>query len=407
MKILVLNCGSSSIKYKLFDMTSKEVIAQGGIEKIGLKGSFLKLTLPNGEKKILEKDIPEHTVGVEFILNTLIHPEYGAIKSLDEINAVGHRMVHGGERFSESVLLNKEVLEAFTACNDLAPLHNPANLKGVNAVSAILPNIPQVGVFDTAFHQTMPDYAYMYAIPHELYEKYGVRRYGFHGTSHRYVSKRVCEFLGVNPVGQKIITCHIGNGGSIAAIKDGKCMDTTMGLTPLEGLMMGTRSGDVDFGAMSWVASQTNQSLGDLERVVNKESGLLGISGLSSDLRVLEKAWHEGHERAQLAIKTFVHRIARHIAGHAASLHRLDGIIFTGGIGENSSLIRRLVMEHLAVLGVEIDTEMNNRSNSFGERIVSSENARVICAVIPTNEEKMIALDAIHLGKVNAPAEFA
>ena len=227
MKILVLNCGSSSIKYKLFDMTSKEVIAQGGIEKIGLKGSFLKLTLPNGEKKILEKDIPEHTVGVEFILNTLIHPEYGAIKSLDEINAVGHRMVHGGERFSESVLLNKEVLEAFTACNDLAPLHNPANLKGVNAVSAILPNIPQVGVFDTAFHQTMPDYAYMYAIPYELYEKYGVRRYGFHGTSHRYVSKRVCEFLGVNPVGKKIITCHIGNGGSIAAIKDGKCIDTT------------------------------------------------------------------------------------------------------------------------------------------------------------------------------------
>ena len=237
MKILVLNCGSSSIKYKLFDMTTKEVIAQGGIEKIGLKGSFLKLTLPNGEKKILEKDIPEHTVGVEFILNTLINPEYGAIKSLDEINAVGHRMVHGGERFSESVLLNKEVLEAFAACNDLAPLHNPANLKGVNAVSAILPNIPQVGVFDTAFHQTMPDYAYMYAIPHELYEKYGVRRYGFHGTSHRYVSKRVCEFLGVNPVGQKIITCHIGNGGSIAAIKDGKCMDTTMGLTPLVGEM--------------------------------------------------------------------------------------------------------------------------------------------------------------------------
>ena len=253
MKILVLNCGSSSIKYKLFDMTTKEVIAQGGIEKIGLKGSFLKLTLPNGEKKILEKDIPEHTVGVEFILNTLINPEYGAIKSLDEINAVGHRMVHGGERFSESVLLNKEVLEAFAACNDLAPLHNPANLKGVNAVSAILPNIPQVGVFDTAFHQTMPDYAYMYAIPHELYEKYGVRRYGFHGTSHRYVSKRVCEFLGVNPVGQKIITCHIGNGGSIAAIKDGKCMDTTMGLTPLEGLMMGTRSGDIDAGAVTFI----------------------------------------------------------------------------------------------------------------------------------------------------------
>ena len=239
MKVLVLNCGSSSIKYKLFDMDHKEVIAQGGIEKIGLKGSFLKLTLPDGGKKILEKDIPEHTVGVEFILNTLISPEYGAIKSLDEINAVGHRMVHGGEKFSESVLLTQEVLDAFTACNDLAPLHNPANLKGVNAISAILPDVPQIGVFDTAFHQTMPDYAYLYAVPYELYKKYGVRRYGFHGTSHRYVSKRVCEFLGVQPEGKRIITCHIGNGGSISAIKDGKCMDTSMGLTPLEGLYVG------------------------------------------------------------------------------------------------------------------------------------------------------------------------
>ena len=247
MKILVLNCGSSSIKYKLFDMTTKEVIAQGGIEKIGLKGSFLKLTLPNGEKKILEKDIPAHTVGVEFILNTLINPEYGAIKSLDEINAVGHRMVHGGERFSESVLLNKEVLDAFIACNDLAPLHNPANLKGVNAVSAILPNVPQVGVFDTAFHQTMPDYAYMYAIPYELYEKYGVRRYGFHGTSHRYVSQRVCEFLGVDPKGKKIITCHIGNGGSIAAIKDGACIvtDTHMAESGINKRVLSRYGGEV------------------------------------------------------------------------------------------------------------------------------------------------------------------
>ena len=226
-------------------MTTKEVLAQGGIEKIGLVGSFLKLTLPNGEKKILEKDIPEHTVGVEFILDTLTSPEFGAIKSLNEINAVGHRMVHGGEKFSESVLLTQEVLDAFTACNDLAPLHNPANLKGVNAIFAILPNVPQIGVFDTAFHQTMPDYAYLYAIPYELYKKYGVRRYGFHGTSHRYVSQRVCEYLGVSPEGKKIITCHIGNGGSITAVKDGKSIDTSMGLTPLEGLMMGTRSGDM------------------------------------------------------------------------------------------------------------------------------------------------------------------
>ena len=251
MKILVLNCGSSSIKYKLFDMTTKEVKAQGGIEKIGLPGSFLKFTLPNGDKKILEKDIPEHTAGIEFILNTLVSEEYGAIKSLEEINAVGHRMVHGGEKFAKSVLLDKEVLEAFVACNDLAPLHNPANLKGVNAVTAILPNVPQVGVFDTAFHQTMPDYAYMYAVPYELYTKYGVRRYGFHGTSHRYVSKRVCEFLNIPVEGTKIITCHIGNGGSITAIKDGKSVDTSMGLTPLEGLMMGTRSGDIDGGAVT------------------------------------------------------------------------------------------------------------------------------------------------------------
>ena len=290
MKILVLNCGSSSIKYKLFDMTTKEVIAQGGIEKIGLKGSFLKLTLPNGEKKILEKDIPEHTVGVEFILNTLINPEYGAINSLDEINAVGHRMVHGGERFSESVLLTKEVLDAFAACNDLAPLHNPANLKGVNAVAAILPNIPQIGVFDTAFHQTMPDYAYLYAIPYELYEKYGVRRYGFHGTSHRYVSQRVCEFLGVKPDGLKIITCHIGNGGSIAAIKDGKCIDTTMGLTPLEGLMMGTRSGDIDAGAVTFIMDKEGLNTTGVSNLLNKKSGVLGVSGVSSDMRELDAA---------------------------------------------------------------------------------------------------------------------
>ena len=256
MKILVLNCGSSSIKYKLFEMETKEVLAQGGIEKIGLTGSFLKLTLPNGEKKILEKDIPEHTVGVDFIFQTLTSAEYGAIKSLDELDAVGHRMVHGGERFSQSVILNKEVLDAFTACNDLAPLHNPANLKGVNAVSALLPNIPQVGVFDTAFHQTMPAHAYMYAIPYELYEKYGVRRYGFHGTSHRYVSQRVCEFLNMPVEGSRIITCHVGNGGSISAVKDGKCIDTTMGLTPLEGLMMGTRSGDIDGGAVQPVEQE-------------------------------------------------------------------------------------------------------------------------------------------------------
>ena len=273
MKILVLNCGSSSIKYKLFDMTTKEVMAQGGIEKIGLPGSFLKLTLPNGEKKVLEKDVPEHTTGIDFILNTLVSEEYGAIKSLDEINAVGHRMVHGGEKFAKSVLLDKEVLDAFIACNDLAPLHNPANLKGVNAVSAILPNVPQVGVFDTAFHQTMPDYAYMYAVPYELYKKYGVRRYGFHGTSHRYVSKRACEYLNLPVEGTKIITCHVGNGGSITAVKDGKSVDTSMGMTPLEGLMMGTRSGDIDGGAVTYLMEKEGLDATGVSNLLNKKSG--------------------------------------------------------------------------------------------------------------------------------------
>ena len=253
MKILVLNCGSSSIKYKLYNMEDRTVMAQGGIEKIGLPGSFLKKTLPTGEKKIIEEPVPEHTKGVEFIFRILTDPELGALKSLDELDAVGHRMVHGGEKFNKSVVLTEEVLETFVACNDLAPLHNPANLKGVNAVSALLPDIPQVGVFDTAFHQTMPDYAYMYALPYELYEKYGIRRYGFHGTSHRYVSQRVCEYLGVSPEGKRIITCHVGNGGSISAVKDGKCVDTSMGLTPLEGLIMGTRSGDVDGGAVTFI----------------------------------------------------------------------------------------------------------------------------------------------------------
>lgn len=271
MKILVLNCGSSSIKYKLYDMTDHSVMAQGGIEKIGLPGSFLKMTLPDGTKKIIEEDIPEHTKGVQFIFHILTDPELGALKSLEELGAVGHRMVHGGEKFNQSVLLTPEVLEAFTACNDLAPLHNPANLKGVNAVSALLPSIPQVGVFDTAFHQTMPDYAYMYALPYEMYEKYGIRRYGFHGTSHRYVSQRVCEYLGVDPADKRIITCHVGNGGSISAVKDGKCIDTSMGLTPLEGLMMGTRSGDVDGGAVTFIMDKEGLAPSEMSNLLNKK----------------------------------------------------------------------------------------------------------------------------------------
>ena len=393
MKILVLNCGSSSIKYKLFDMTTKEVLAQGGIEKIGLVGSFLKLTLPNGEKEILEKDIPEHTAGIEFILNTLVSPEYGAIKSLDEINAVGHRMVHGGERFSESVLLNKEVLDAFIACNDLAPLHNPANLKGVNAVSAILPNVPQVGVFDTAFHQAMPDYAYMYAIPYELYEKYGVRRYGFHGTSHRYVSQRVCEFLGVDPKGKKIITCHIGNGGSISAIKDGKCIDTSMGLTPLEGLVMGTRSGDIDAGAVTFIMEKEGLNATGVSNLLNKKSGVLGVSGVSSDMRELEAAVAAGNPKAILAEKMYFYRIKKYIGAYAAALGGVDIILFTGGVGENQANCRSEVCEGLEFMGVKIDLEKNKVRGE--EAIISADDSKVTVAVIPTDEELMIASDTL------------
>lgn len=395
MKILVLNCGSSSIKYKLFDMTSKEVIAQGGIEKIGLKGSFLKLTLPNGEKKILEKDIPEHTVGVEFILNTLTSAEYGAIKSLDEINAVGHRMVHGGERFSESVLLNEEVIGAFVACNDLAPLHNPANLKGVNAVTAILPNVPQVGVFDTAFHQTMPDYAYMYAVPYELYEKYGVRRYGFHGTSHRYVSKRVCEFLGVNPEGKRIITCHIGNGGSVAAIKDGKCIDTSMGLTPLEGLMMGTRCGDIDGGAILYLMKKEGWTPDEASNVLNKKSGVLGIFRKSSDMRELEDAVARGEEVAIRTENMYFYRVTKYIGAYAAAMDGVDVILFTGGVGENQQTARTGICKTLGYLGVKIDDERNKVRSK--EAIISTDDSKVKVVVIPTDEELMIATDTMNI----------
>ncbi|MBP3552477.1 MAG: acetate kinase [Bacteroidaceae bacterium] len=398
MKILVLNCGSSSIKYKLFEMGTKEVLAQGGIEKIGLPGSFLKLTLPNGEKKILEKDIPEHTVGVEFIFQTLTSAEYGALKSLDELDAVGHRMVHGGERFSQSVILNKEVLDAFTACNDLAPLHNPANLKGVNAVSALLPNIPQVGVFDTAFHQTMPAHAYMYAVPYELYEKYGVRRYGFHGTSHRYVSQRVCEYLGIPAEGSRIITCHVGNGGSISAVKDGKCIDTTMGLTPLEGLMMGTRSGDIDGGAVTFIMEKEGLNATGISNLLNKKSGLAGISCISSDMREVASAAKEGNKRAQLALDMYFYRIKKYIGAYAAAMGGVDVILFTGGVGENQADCREIACSGLEYMGVKIDHDVNNTTRGE-EAIISTADSKVKVVIIPTDEELMIASDTMDLLK--------
>lgn len=395
MKVLVLNCGSSSIKYKLFDMDQKEVIAQGGIEKIGLEGSFLKFTMPNGEKVVLEKDIPEHTVGVEFILDTLVSPEYGAIKSLDEINAVGHRMVHGGEKFSKSVLLTQEVLDAFVACNDLAPLHNPANLKGVNAISAILPSVPQVGVFDTAFHQTMPEHAYLYAIPFELYKKYGIRRYGFHGTSHRYVSQRVCEFLGVKPEGLKIITCHIGNGGSIAAVKDGKCVDTSMGLTPLEGLMMGTRCGDIDAGAVTFIMDKEGLDTAGVSDLLNKKSGVAGLRNGASDMRDLEAAVAAGDKEAIMVDKMYNYRIKKYIGAYAAAMGGVDIIVFTGGVGENQYTCRAAVCDGLEFLGVKMDFEKNKVKGQ--ELVVSTPDSRVKVVVVPTDEELVIASDTIAL----------
>lgn len=395
MKILVLNCGSSSIKYKLFDMSSKEVMAQGGAERIGLPGAFLKFTLSNDEKVILERDMPEHTVGIEFILETLTGEKYGCISSLEEIAAVGHRVVHGGEKFNSSVLITQEVIDQMVECSDLAPLHNPANLKGIYTISKLLPNVPQVGVFDTAFHQTMPDYAYMYAIPYEMYKKYSIRRYGFHGTSHRYVSKRVCDFLGVEQKGQRIITCHIGNGGSITAIKDGQSVDTSMGLTPVEGLMMGTRSGDVDPGMLIFLMEKEKMDASALSDLLNKKSGVLGIFGVSSDMRELESAVAAGKDqRALLADAMYNYRIKKYIGGYAAALGGVDIIVFTGGVGENQDTCRANVCKGLEYMGVEIDEKLNATIRSK-EAVISKPESKVKVVVIPTDEEFTIASDTM------------
>ena len=395
MKILVLNCGSSSIKYKLFEMESKEVMAQGGVEKIGLPDSFLLVKLPNGEKVKIEKTMPEHTVGIQLILDTLVDEQIGCIKDLKEINAVGHRVVHGGEKFNQSVLITPEVKEMIVKCAELAPLHNPANLKGIEAIDATLPGVPQVVVFDTAFHQTMPDYAYMYALPYELYEKYAIRRYGFHGTSHRYVSARVCEFLGVNPKEQKIVTAHIGNGGSCAAVMNGESVDTSMGLTPVEGLMMGTRVGDLDLGAATYIMDKEGLSTAEFNNLVNKQSGLFGVSGVSSDARDIDRAVREGNARANLAREMFIYRVKKYIGAYAAAMNGVDIIVFTGGIGENDEVIRAGVTEGLSFLGAELDAEANNVRGV--ERVISTPTSKVKVCIIPTDEELMIASDTAAL----------
>lgn len=398
MKILVLNCGSSSIKYALYNMDDKSVMTSGGAERVGLDGAFVKVKMPDGTKKKVMHDIPEHTEGVKFIFSLLTDPEIGVIKSLDEIGAVGHRMVHGGEKFNKSVVLNDEVIEVFKSVSDLAPLHNPANLKGVMAVSELMPGLPQVGVFDTAFHQTMPAHSYLYAVPYDLYEKYGVRRYGFHGTSHRYVSQRVCDFLGVKYEDKKIITCHIGNGGSVAAVQNGKCVDTSMGLTPLEGLMMGTRSGDIDGGAVTFLEKKLVLGPDEMSNLLNKKSGVLGITGISSDMREIDDAVAAGNERAKLALDMYNYRIKKYVGAYAAAMGGCDIIVFTAGVGENQYQMREAVCKDMEYMGVKLDAE-KNKGIRGEEAIISTPDSKVTVCVIPTDEELMIATDTMNLLK--------
>ena len=391
MNILVLNCGSSSVKYKLIEIKANEVLAEGGIEKIGLPDAFIKFKFGN-EKIQQDLDINDHVGAIKSILDNLTSKEYGCIKDFKEIDAVGHRVVHGGEKFNKSVLINDEVIAKIKECYGIAPLHNPVNMAGIDAINEVLPEVPQVGVFDTAFHQTMPAKSYMYALPYKYYAEDGVRRYGFHGTSHRYVSQRVCEFLGVEPKGKKIITCHVGNGGSITAVKDGKSIDTSMGLTPTEGLMMGTRCGDVDPGALIFLMDKHNLSSKDMLNMVNKESGLAGVSGVSSDMREITAAAKQGNEKAILSLEMYEQRITKYVGAFAAEMGGVDIIVFTGGVGEHQSSTRANVCNPLRFMGVEIDDAANDANNG-DEGIISTPNSAVKVVVIPTDEEYMIAKD--------------
>jgi acetate kinase len=391
MNILVLNCGSSSVKYKLINTSDKAVLAEGGVEKIGLPDSFLKFKLADGSKKVIDNPIPDHRKAVNDILNLLTSKDYGCIAGLNEIDAVGHRVVHGGEKFNKSVLITDDVIAKIKECYDVAPLHNPVNMAGIDAVTELIPGVPQVAVFDTAFHQTMPKEAYMYAVPYRLYEDYGVRRYGFHGTSHRYVSRRACDFLNVPYESQRIITCHIGNGGSITAIRDGKSIDTSMGLTPTEGLMMGTRCGDIDPGAISFIMDKEHINTKGISNIINKRSGVLGISGISSDMRDIEAAINAGNELAKLALDMYIYRIIKYIGAYTAVLNGVDVIVFTGGVGENQCSLRQRVCDQLSYLGVKVDSELNQ---SRGEEVlISTPDSKVKVVVIPTDEEMMIAKD--------------
>lgn len=396
MKILVINCGSSSIKYKLYEMDDKSVLAAGGIEKIGLEGSFLKTKI-NGETKIIESPCPTHTEGIKLMFDTLLNPVYGAIKSLDEIGAAGHRIVAGG-RFTKSQIVTDEMLQEWKQYMELAPLHSDAHLKGYMAVKQMLPNLPQVFVFDTAFHQTMPAKAYMYAVPYKYYEQNNIRRWGAHGTSHRFVTARVCEVLGVKPEDVRIITCHIGNGASVSAVKYGKCVDTSMGLTPLEGLMMGTRSGDVDPSAVLSIMKKEGLDPGQMSDLLNKQSGVKGISGVSSDIREVEAGIREGNERCKLAMEMYSYRIKKYIGSYAAVMGGVDIIVFTAGVGEHQWDVRQGAVEDLEFMGIKVDTEKNKKN--FGEEeIISTPDSKVKIVVVPTDEEMLIASDTLDLVK--------
>lgn len=392
MNILVLNNGSSSVKYKLIDSDTKRVLAEGGVEKIGLPDSFIKFKTPEGKKETVEVSMPDHKEAIRQVFKVLTDPEKGVIRNLDEIDAVGHRVVHGMEYFNKSVLITPEVIARVKECYPVAPLHNPANITGIEAILDLLPEVPQVGVFDTAFHQTMPAKAYMYALPYEDYEKYGIRRYGFHGTSHRYVSRRACEFLGLDYDKQRIITCHIGNGGSITAVDGGRSVDTSMGLTPVEGLMMGTRVGDVDPGALTFLMTKHGLSASKLQTIINKESGVLGVSGLSNDMREIEAAVKAGDPRAILALDMYEQRIIKYVGAYAAEMGGLDIIVFTGGVGENQTGVRENVCKPLAFMGVEVDKAVNDGVRGE-EAVISTAVSRVKVCVIPTDEELMIARD--------------
>ena len=396
MNILVINCGSSSLKYQLIDSETEVALAVGICERIGIDGR-LNHTPNGGEKVVIEQAMPDHEVAIRMVLDALTNENYGVIKNLDEIDAIGHRLVHGGEKFTKSVIIDDEVIAGVEECSPLAPLHNPANLIGVRACQAIMPGVPNIGVFDTAFHQTMEPVAYMYGLPYEYYEKYKVRRYGFHGTSHSFVSKRAIQMLNLDPDNSKIIVCHLGNGSSISAVKNGKVVDTSMGMTPMEGLVMGTRCGDMDPTIVEYLAHSLNKSLEEVMVILNKKSGVLGISGVSSDFRDLDKASNEGNERAKLAVEVFSYRTAKYIGSYIAAMNGVDAIVFTAGLGENNIVVREQILDHFGYMGITLDKEANQIRGE--EKIISTPDSKVTVAVIPTNEELAIAHETVALLK--------